>query len=320
MDEHTLIDLPKVTIAMAVYKPNINWLEEQLHSLNQQDYKGEIELLVWNDSPDDFDAEPYLKQHITQFEYKILSDGENHGVTVAFENLTKAANSEYISYCDQDDIWDSKKISKSVEFMQSNPQLAACHCNLSFVDRRGKKLNRVFLPKEKLKQWNDFEWQFRKILVRNQSYGCALLMKTEIAKEAIPFIRCIYHDQWLALYAIQNGGYKFMEDVLIYHREHGDNASARLTGIKTKEDYYKKKLQREYKFFHEAKERGKGSVHFNEPIEWIDTRVNYQCKLTIANFVRLLCFAKVRWDISFFELMMPFIPKGLFGYVISRIR
>ena len=319
MEKCTDIKLPKVTIAMAVYKPNIAWLIEQLQSLNQQDYEGEIELLVWNDSPSDFDVEPYLKQYITNFGYQILSDGGNYGVTVAFENLTKAVDSKYISYCDQDDIWDSKKISKSVEFMQSNPQLAACHCNLAFVNRDGKALDRVFLLREKLAQWNDFEWQFRKILVRNQSYGCAILMKTEIAKQAIPFIRCIYHDQWLALYAIQHGGYKFMEDVLIYHREHGDNASARLIGIKTKADYCNKKLLREYKFFREAESRSEKKHEFYEPVKWINARYAYQKKATIITLWKMLCAAKVRWDVSLFELMMPVFPDKMFGKIISKV-
>lgn len=37
---------------MAIYKPNLKWLEEQLISLNNQTYAN-LNLIVWNDCPDD---------------------------------------------------------------------------------------------------------------------------------------------------------------------------------------------------------------------------------------------------------------------------
>ena len=42
----------KIDILMAIYKPNLKWLEEQLISLNNQTYEN-LNLIVWNDCPDD---------------------------------------------------------------------------------------------------------------------------------------------------------------------------------------------------------------------------------------------------------------------------
>ena len=58
-------NMPRVTILMAIYKPNIFWLIDQLKSLNAQTYKN-INLLVWNDCPSDpIDYECYYKEYIT---------------------------------------------------------------------------------------------------------------------------------------------------------------------------------------------------------------------------------------------------------------
>ena len=65
-------NFPKVSIAMAIYKPNTIWLLQQLASLNNQDYKGEMELLVWNDSPEYQEAEQILQQCITNFSFQLL--------------------------------------------------------------------------------------------------------------------------------------------------------------------------------------------------------------------------------------------------------
>ena len=54
---------PKVVIALSIYKPNLKWLEELLISLNNQTYQN-IELLVWNDCPEDnFDYDKYFSQY-----------------------------------------------------------------------------------------------------------------------------------------------------------------------------------------------------------------------------------------------------------------
>ena len=62
--------LPKVTIAMAVYKPNLDFFRQQLESINKQDY-GNVSLLIWNDSSQDFQCEEIVSQYITKIPYRM---------------------------------------------------------------------------------------------------------------------------------------------------------------------------------------------------------------------------------------------------------
>ena len=312
--------LPKVTIALAVYKPETEWFVEQLKSLNKQNYIGPMELLVWNDSPDSFRCEPYLEKYITNMPYRVLSDGKNHGATKAFEELTKAADGAYISYCDQDDVWDKAKIEKSVAFLQDNRELAACHCNLKSIDSKGEIISNSLISDAMISKWNDRKWQFRKILVHNQSCGCALLMRTEKAKQAIPFSKYTYHDHWLFIYAVQNGGLQYLPKILMYHREHGDNASARLAGIRTKEDYYKKKTIREYNLLHDIELRFGACADLIRPMAWVNARREYQQKKSFRSFFKLLSAASVRYTVSLFELLMPAVPESAFERLIKFVR
>ena len=62
---------PSVTIAMAMYKPNITWLREQLISLNKLDYPN-LNLIVWNDCPTDDNHEELFAELITKFPFRVI--------------------------------------------------------------------------------------------------------------------------------------------------------------------------------------------------------------------------------------------------------
>ncbi|WP_159117186.1 glycosyltransferase, partial [Clostridium neonatale] len=98
------IDKPLVSILLAVYKPNEKWLIEQIVSLNEQSYNN-LDLLVYDDCPEESVNEELLKKYITNFEYKLIRGTINKGSNIAFEELTKIGDGEYFAYCDQDDIW-----------------------------------------------------------------------------------------------------------------------------------------------------------------------------------------------------------------------
>ena len=140
------VNLPKVSIVMAVYQPNQSWLIQQLDSLNQQDYAGEMELLVWNDSPAYTGCGELLAKYITRFPFRLLEDGANHGSAKAFEKLTVAADGKYIAYCDQDDIWLPGKVSASVRVMEADESCLICHVGLSLIDGEGQLMHELAYP------------------------------------------------------------------------------------------------------------------------------------------------------------------------------
>ena len=100
-------DKPQIAILMAVYEPRMDWLREQLLSLNAQTYPN-LKLYVRDDcSP----SVPYeeiqscLQDCISAFPYTIQRNEKNLGSNGTFEQLTREAGGDYFAYCDQDDIW-----------------------------------------------------------------------------------------------------------------------------------------------------------------------------------------------------------------------
>lgn len=313
------MSLPSVTIAMAVYKPNIKWFIEQLESLNRQDYQGKMDLLVWNDSPIDFVCDSYLEKYITVMPFKVIANGKNNGVTFAFEQLTIAATSDYISYCDQDDIWMSDKISKTVDILMNNKLCSACHSNVELIDGSSIKIKDTIYPTA-LEYINEQEYQKRIILLSNWLLGCAMIFPIKLAKDAIPFPRMVYHDQWLCLFAAFQGPIIFLNDKLLLHRIHDDNNSMILQGIHSKSDYYNKKLNKDYDFINYVNNRLICNGIYKNEIEWVNARYAYKNTISFQTLKGLLLTLKIKWKISVFEILLPFIPEFIFTDVLSLIR
>lgn len=311
-------NMPKVTIAMAVYKPDLFFFKQQLESIDSQDYDN-LELLIWNDSPSDFDCRKYVSQYMTRVSYRILDNGKNNGVTLAFEHLTKAADGEYIAYCDQDDIWLHDKVSKSIAFLENHPECACCHCECQLIDDNDRVIRNKIYPAS-LDIVNNEAYQKKTFFVKNWGVGCAMTMPNVVAKSALPFPTMVFHDQWLEMFALTMGKFYYMPQLLIKHRIHGTNNSQTLHGVSTKEDYYRLKLEKEVKFYAFLQERLSFWQEYQDIGKWIQAREKYAKNPGLISFLGLLPWIGVRPGVTLFELLIPLIPNKMFSAILNLIR
>ena len=312
------MNYPKVSVVMSVYKPNLLWLYEQLGSIFRQDYKGEIELLIWNDSPLEFDIEKKIAQYQAIYSIRVFKNGKNNGVTYSFEKLTMMATGEYIAYCDQDDIWKASKISMMVQFLVNNSNCLCCHCNAELLHGNDIK---SYLFKERVEFLNNSVLQKKMFYTNNWTLGCAMMMKTSIAKSAIPFPKMVFHDQWLMIWCAFHGDVYFLKEVLLTHRIHGDNSSKMLSCVNNKNDYYQKKLDKDSGFLKFIISKIPSARSFySEEIEWIRRRNEYRRNINFKTLINMWQLRYIRRDIVAFEMVLPFIPSFLFRSVMRLIR
>lgn len=311
-------NLPKVTVAMAVYKPNLNFFRQQLESINEQDY-GNASLLIWNDSPREFNCEEIVSKYITKIPYQILDNGENNGVTQAFAHLTEAAAGKYIAYCDQDDIWLKNKLSVSVDFLENHPESSCCHCECQLIDDSNHIIRNHYYPAE-LKIINDVKYQKDTFFVKSWNIGCAMTMPLTVAKAALPFPNMVFHDQWLEMFALTKGKFCYLPEMLLQHRVHGTNNSQTLHGVKTKADYYQLKLKKESHFFAFLKQHLDYWQEYQKQSDWIQARENYAGNPEVKTFFQMCKFINVRPGVTLFELLMPLIPECVFSGILHVIR
>lgn len=237
------MERPLITIVLALYEPRLDWLEEQLRSLNAQTYPN-LELLV----RDDASSEPVFKQAcallefcITAFPYRVRQNQTNQGSNRTFELLAQEATGTYIAFCDQDDRWKPHKLSTLYSALQQ-PGITLVCSDMDVIDGEGKYIADSITrlrPRHVFRSGSDLA---PILLYKCFVAGCAMLCRTEEVQAAIPFPQSMVHDHWISLFCAMQGEILSLPDRLLEYRLHGGNQTDVLHGVKTKEDYYKNHL------------------------------------------------------------------------------
>ena len=314
----------KITVALSVWRPDERWLSEQIASIAVQDIVrkevGAVELLCWNDSPDDFDAASWFRAHPQPFPVRVLGDSRTRGVTAAFAALTEAAGGTYIAYCDQDDLWHPQKLSRMAAYLDAHPACPCCHCDAEMVDGDGNPFGRRLYPEAPV-VLDGLAHQKQFLLRANWTLGCAMLVRTAVAKAALPFPFMVYHDQWLAVWSAFHGGITFLPDVLLQHRLHSRHASQMLAGIENRADYYRKKLVKDSSFLaFVCKRIPEAAAFYADDRRWMEARTAWQAHRGFREARALWSGRHVRLGITCFELLLPFLPDAVLPQLLAFLR
>ena len=227
-----------VTILLATYNPNTIWFNQLLISLNNQNYP-HLFLIVIDDKSDDEKYEQIiqsLKKYITSFKYLIKRNEKNVGSNITFERLINNAKSEYIAFCDQDDIWNIDKISSELEFMVSKNKEMVCS-DVQIIDEHDKLLCTSMCKYRK--RFNLDPTNYEEYLIyKNFCIGCTILMKRSLALTALPFSNIMVHDHELAINAAHKGALCVYKNQTLKYRIHKDNQTSVLKNVTNKQTYY----------------------------------------------------------------------------------
>lgn len=136
-----------------------------------------------------------------------------------FENAINHATGDVIYLSDQDDIWDKKRINKTLPYLEDYDFLM---CNYGIIDADDNIVDEKYLKCNPIKKnllWNLWKIPFR---------GCCMAFTRDAVKETLPYpSNCINHDIWMGL-VLTHKGYKckFVDSPLHYYRDHTTNVSS----------------------------------------------------------------------------------------------
>ncbi|WP_258049711.1 glycosyltransferase [Clostridium weizhouense] len=314
--------LPLVSILLAIYKPNKEWLIKQLISLNNQTY-GNLELLIYDDCPEFPVDEELFKKYITNFSYTLIRGKKNQGSNKAFEYLTKVGEGEFFAYCDQDDIWETNKISLMIEKFIGKEITLACS-DLSIIDENDKKIANSLTDIRKRIVYKKGYNLAKDLLMVNFVTGCAMMVKKDIAKKAIPFETTLIHDQWIAIIAAIEGKIEFINKSLVRYRQHSFNQTGILTGVYDKQTYYKMRIDAFLKRYKSLKKRlayrDELLEYISDCLKWIEARKRYSIKPSLKDLNIMIKYRKFHKISILVETFLPFIPNNIFKYIIKMTK
>ncbi len=137
------------------------------------------------------------------------------------------ASTNYIMFCDQDDIWHSNKIEITLDAMlkaeASDPILPILvHTDLVVVDDALNVISQSFWSYEQLDPKRN---QLPQFLIQNIATGCTVMINKRLIELAIPIPEnAAMHDWWVALVASAFGKIIPVYEQVIDYRQHADNA------------------------------------------------------------------------------------------------
>ncbi|MDD6394298.1 MAG: glycosyltransferase family 2 protein [Prevotella sp.] len=218
--------MEKIAILLATYNGE-QYLAQQIDSLLSQTYKG-WNLYIHDDGSTDNTASiihSYCDKYdnLTALDYPPTGGAKNN-----FLSLLQRIDADYYMFCDQDDVWDEKKIEIEINRMHEMESTYGDIPLLVFSDLRvvDNTLNEISPS-----MWRDggvnpeYLCSFDKGAVFEFVTGCTMLFNDK-AKRCVSLnaTHALMHDSWIACCILKaNGIINGVNKPLVNYRQHGDN-------------------------------------------------------------------------------------------------
>lgn len=207
---------PLVSVALCTYNGE-KFLKEQLESLIFQTYK-QLEIVIVDDRSTDktYDILSIYKNRCSKI--RLYQNDSNIGYIKNFEKVIRLCKGDFIALCDQDDVWDLKKVNHLVQNIKSNVLI---YHDSDFIDEDGhmigKKLSNVvnFYTGDKPEAFIFF----------NCISSHAILFRKELIDYLFPFPEAGFHDAWIGYVACNLGPLSLFNECLVKYRQHHHSAT-----------------------------------------------------------------------------------------------
>lgn len=131
--------MPTVSVVLPVYNGE-RFIGEAIQSVLDQTFR-DFELLVVDDGSTD-NTETIVRQSKGPLTYHRQ---ENQGAGAARNAGVASARGEWIAFMDADDIWETDKLAKQIEYLQTHPNVSFVYCDMDLIDSQGNLIKEGFL-------------------------------------------------------------------------------------------------------------------------------------------------------------------------------
>ncbi len=215
-----------VDIVLATFNGE-KYLKEQIQSLLTQTYQN-LRVLIRDDGSTDGTIE-VIKTFVENYPDKVffIQDDVYCGSAVKnFMQLLRYATSDYVMYCDQDDVWLPSKVEDTLAEMQNiERRIGKDKPILVFVDYEAVDENLVPLNENmKNNQIVKYQTDMNHLMVQNCVTGCLAMTNRTLNQLMGEYDnRILMHDWWAALIASGMGEICHLPKKELLYRQHGDN-------------------------------------------------------------------------------------------------
>ena len=271
-----------ITIIMAVYNGQ-EYIREQLESLKDQTYT-EWRLVIRDDRSSDKTAE-IVKKFSDEVEQEVIFKVNEKPSGSAKNNfallINDAKESDYVMFCDQDDIWKKDKIEitfnkmKQAEERYGRDFPLIVNGDVEVIDENGNINADSMFEMSHI----NADSKLPQILIQNHVTGCTMMCNKKLIAGISEYASSEYiimHDYLAALYASVFGKIEVIKKPLLSYRQHSGNS----VGAKNNNNavYLLKRLANGRKSYKEAMETSRNQVKFFVEIYREELAAEKYCK------------------------------------------
>ena len=271
-----------ITIIMAVYNGQ-EYIREQLESLKDQTYT-EWRLVIRDDRSSDKTAE-IVKKFSDEVEQEVIFKVNEKPSGSAKNNfallINDAKESDYVMFCDQDDIWKKDKIEITFNKMKQAEERSGrdfpllVHGDVEVIDENGNINADSMFEMSHI----NADSKLPQILIQNHVTGCTMMCNKKLIAGISEYASSEYiimHDYLVALYASVFGKIEVIKKPLLSYRQHSGNS----VGAKNNNNpvYLLKRLANGRKSYKEAMETSRNQVKFFVEIYREELAAEKYCK------------------------------------------
>ena len=208
-----------------VYNRSGGMLEKAIQSVLGQSYRDFRLVVVDDGSSDDLSAE---KESVEEAGHRWICSRKNRGVAAARNLGAGAANSDWISFLDSDDIWRPEKLERQVEWHRRHPDVRISQVKEKWV-RNGSEVRR---PKHWLQREGDLF--FNSILRCSIGPSCVMMRRdlwTETKGFDETFRVCEDYELWLRICRVEQVGLVPGKALTMKTAGHGDQLSVTVPAL-----------------------------------------------------------------------------------------
>lgn len=202
---------PLISVALCVYNGERH-LREQLDSVLAQTGV-RLEVVALDDASADGSAALLRDYAARDARLRVVGNPENLGPRQSFEKAMGLCRGEFIAPCDQDDVWESGKLSRLLAAI-GDADLA--YCDSRYIDDAGTPTGECVSDHLDMMSGR----QPLQFVFANSVSGHASLLRRDLFEFARPFPAGVFHDWWLALCAASRHGIVYLDEPLVRFRRH----------------------------------------------------------------------------------------------------
>ena len=132
-----------ISVLMPVYKPNPQWLQASIESLNCQTFKHwKLILSLDGNDPATLASVDIAFRSIRNKERLFVVRGPRSGITSALNRGLEACDTKYTARLDADDICTLRRLEEQRELLEMNNRIVACGMQIQRMDADGKYLGK----------------------------------------------------------------------------------------------------------------------------------------------------------------------------------